>query len=48
MGLTGEIERLNGVMKNRLMEAEEWKNKCSKLEISINNYQVVEKNNKDL
>lgn len=48
MTLTGEIERLNGVMKNRLLEAEEWKNKCSKLEVSITNYQVVEKNNKDL
>lgn len=35
-------------MKNRLLEAEEWKNKCSKLEVTINNYQVIEKTNKDL
>ena len=48
MGLNGEIERLNGVMKSRLMEAEEWKSKCSRLEVTINNYQVLEQTNKDL
>ena len=48
MGLNAELERLNGVMKNRLLEAEEWKSKCSRLEVTVSNYQVVEKTNKDL
>lgn len=29
--LAGEIERLNGVLKTRLGEIEDWKNRCSKM-----------------
>ena len=46
--LAGEIERLNGVLKTRLGEIEDWKNRCSKMEITITNYSVVEGNNKNL
>jgi polyhydroxyalkanoate synthesis regulator phasin len=35
-------------LKARLGEIEDWKNKCSKMEITITNYSVVEGNNKNL
>jgi len=46
--LTTEIERLNGVLKTRLGEIDEWRNKVSKHEITIRNYTLVEKDNRDL
>ena len=46
--LQGELERMGAQHKNRLMELDDWKNKCSKLEITINSYSVYERENKDL
>lgn len=46
--LTTEIERLNNVLKSRLAEIDDWRSKVSKLEITIKNYTVVDKENKDL
>lgn len=39
---------MNGVLKNRLGEIDEWRNKVSKHETTIRNYTLVEKDNRDL
>lgn len=44
--LTTEVERLNGVLKARLTDIEEWKSKHRILENTISSYTVYEKQNK--
>lgn len=46
--LTNEVERLNAQLKNRLGEVDDWRGKCSKLEVTINSYVMYERENKDL
>jgi predicted nucleic acid-binding Zn-ribbon protein len=46
--LTTEIERLNSVLKTRLGEIDDLRNKISKHEITIKNYTVVESENRGL
>ena len=47
-GLGNEIERLNNVIKTRLSDVEEWKNKARQLEAAVNNFGVMEKNFREL
>jgi uncharacterized small protein (DUF1192 family) len=46
--LSQEIERLNGVLKSRADEIEQWRVNYSKLEITINEYKVIESRGKDM
>jgi DNA repair exonuclease SbcCD ATPase subunit len=46
--LSQEIERLNGVLKARADEIEQWRVNYSKLEITINEYKVIESRGKDM
>lgn len=46
--LSTEIERLNQVMRGKVAELEEWRNKNSKLEITINSFGNLEEDNNNL
>jgi len=43
-----ENDRINGILKSRLSEIEEWKNRYSQMEIKLNEYAYVEKDKKKI
>jgi len=46
--MQAENERINGILKSRLGEIEDWRNRYSKLEITLNNYSNVDREKKNL
>jgi hypothetical protein len=38
-----ENDRINGILKSRVGEIEDWKNKCMKMEGTIANYATIDK-----
>lgn len=46
--LQAENDRINGILKSRLGDIEEWKNKYLRLEKEINNFSEVERMKKVL
>lgn len=40
--LLAENERINGILKDRLQDLEEWKSKCLGLEKTIDKYIILE------
>lgn len=46
--MQAENERINGILKSRLGEIEDWKNRYSKMEATVANYSVVDREKKNV
>ena len=46
--LKAENDRINGILKSRLAEIEEWRSKYTRLEGNLNNLAAVEKDKQNM